>query len=166
MGGLSTAHYLADTCDVTVYEAQPQSVGGKAKSVRNADGTPAEHGFRYFPGYYEYIPGIMREIPWARNVADNLVEAEVTQILRTGQAPVPLANKVSRGFLDAAQTMGQLLQLDIPIEELAVFGAQDHAARARPGRSGGTASTTSSAGGTSPRPRTSRRSTRPTWPTA
>lgn len=125
VGGLSTAHYLADSCDVTVYEASDHAVGGKAKSVRNADGTPAEHGFRYFPGYYEYVPGIMEQIPFGRrSVADHLVEAEVTQILRDGQAPVPLANKVARGFLDGAHTMGQLLELGIPIEELAVFGAK------------------------------------------
>jgi uncharacterized protein with NAD-binding domain and iron-sulfur cluster len=72
VGGLSAAHELAERgFDVTVYEARPEP-GGKARSMpvpgSGSDGRadlPAEHGFRFFPGFYRHLPDTMRRIPVA-----------------------------------------------------------------------------------------------------
>ena len=61
--------------------------GGKARSLpvpgSGTDGRadlPAEHGFRFFPGFYRHLPDTMRRIPTDDgNVADRLTGA--TRIL-------------------------------------------------------------------------------------
>ena len=70
VGGLSAAHELAERgFDVTVYEAR-DAFGGKARSMPvPGSGTggradlPAEHGFRFFPGFYRHLPDTMARIP-------------------------------------------------------------------------------------------------------
>ena len=87
VGGLSAAHELAERgFDVTVYEAR-EEFGGKARSMPvPGSGTggradlPAEHGFRFFPGFYRHLPDTMARIPHGgRSAADHLVPA--TRIL-------------------------------------------------------------------------------------
>ncbi|MFI5718576.1 FAD-dependent oxidoreductase [Nocardia sp. NPDC051750] len=84
IAGLTTAHELVERgFEVTVYERR--AWGGKARSIDTplpvAGGRkplPGEHGFRFFPGYYQAIPDTMSRIPFegnARGVQDNLVEA-------------------------------------------------------------------------------------------
>ena len=86
VAGLSAAHELAERgFDVTVYEARPD-LGGKARSMpvpgSGTDGRadlPAEHGFRFFPGFYRHLPDTMRRIPVAGQrdgVAGNLVDVD------------------------------------------------------------------------------------------
>ncbi|MFA1550306.1 hydroxysqualene dehydroxylase [Actinomadura chokoriensis] len=69
MGGLSTAHELAERgFQVTIYERK--AWGGKCRSMP-VPGTgsggrqdlPAEHGFRFFPGFYQNLPDTMSRIP-------------------------------------------------------------------------------------------------------
>ncbi|MDX6708435.1 MAG: hypothetical protein QOI48_4281 [Solirubrobacteraceae bacterium] len=83
VAGLSAAHELAERgFEVTVYEKRGQP-GGKARSMpvpgSGRDGRaelPAEHGFRFFPGFYRHLPDTMRRIPVAGRdggAADNLV---------------------------------------------------------------------------------------------
>jgi uncharacterized protein with NAD-binding domain and iron-sulfur cluster len=70
VGGLSAAHELARRgFDVHVYERR-DGLGGKARSVvfraKTAGGTatlPAEHGFRFFPGFYKHVIATMKDIP-------------------------------------------------------------------------------------------------------
>ncbi|WP_344277401.1 hydroxysqualene dehydroxylase, partial [Actinomadura napierensis] len=81
MGGLSTAHELAERgFDVTIYERK--AWGGKCRSmpVPNTGGggrqdLPAEHGFRFFPGFYQNLPDTMSRIPLpgGGKAFDNLV---------------------------------------------------------------------------------------------
>ncbi|MEE2032034.1 hydroxysqualene dehydroxylase [Rhodococcus chondri] len=82
MAGLTVAHELIERgFEVTVYE--PKALGGKARSIPSpgtgAGGRrdlPGEHGFRFFPGFYQHIPETMRRIPFPGNpngVFDNLV---------------------------------------------------------------------------------------------
>ncbi|ELY36485.1 hydroxysqualene dehydroxylase [Natronorubrum tibetense] len=84
IGGLTTAHELAERgFDVTVLEANDR-FGGKARSMPIADG-PAplhgEHGFRFFPAFYRHVVDTMERIPdGTGTVADNLVETEATLI--------------------------------------------------------------------------------------
>jgi uncharacterized protein with NAD-binding domain and iron-sulfur cluster len=89
VGGLSAAHELAERdVDVTVYEARDR-LGGKARSfpVSTPDGgtVPAEHGFRFFPGFYRNLRETMGRIPLAGGgtVADNLVHTHETLIAAT-----------------------------------------------------------------------------------
>ena len=79
VAGLTAAHELAERgFEVTVYEARDR-LGGKARSLpvpgSGADGRrdlPAEHGFRFFPGFYRHVPDTMRRI----GVDRHLVGAE------------------------------------------------------------------------------------------
>jgi uncharacterized protein with NAD-binding domain and iron-sulfur cluster len=70
VAGLTAAHELAERgFEVVVLEAR-DIPGGKARSLPvPGSGTggradlPAEHGFRFFPGFYQHIPDTMRRIP-------------------------------------------------------------------------------------------------------
>jgi uncharacterized protein with NAD-binding domain and iron-sulfur cluster len=94
VGGLTAAHELAERgFAVTVIE--PRELGGKARSMGVPDsGTggrhdlPGEHGFRFFPGFYQNIPDTMSRIPCGTNphgVRDNLVDAHQEQFAFGGQ---------------------------------------------------------------------------------
>jgi len=98
IGGLSAAHELIERgFRVDLYEQRPD-FGGKARSYDLSDtGTggrkdlPAEHGFRYFPGFYRHLPDTMKRIPHGeggRTVFDNLVAAGCPRIARKGREPV------------------------------------------------------------------------------
>ena len=85
--GLTAAHELAERgFEVVVLEAR-DIPGGKARSLpvpgSGTDGRanlPAEHGFRFFPGFYQHLPDTMRRIPDGQGtVFDNLTDA--TRIL-------------------------------------------------------------------------------------
>ncbi|WP_210581070.1 FAD-dependent oxidoreductase [Streptomyces sp. GESEQ-4] len=82
VSGLSAAHELAERgYAVTVYEYY-DALGGKARSMPfpgtaagGRQDLPAEHGFRFFPGFYRNLPDTMRRIPFpgnANGVHDNL----------------------------------------------------------------------------------------------
>jgi uncharacterized protein with NAD-binding domain and iron-sulfur cluster len=112
VGGLSAAHELAERgFEVTVYEAR-DAFGGKARSMPvPGSGTggradlPAEHGFRFFPGFYRHLPDTMARIRHdRRSVAEALVPA--TRIL--------LAQAGGRDELVAAA------QVPTSLEDLAV----------------------------------------------
>jgi uncharacterized protein with NAD-binding domain and iron-sulfur cluster len=94
VAGLSAAHELVERgFDVTVCEAR-DIPGGKARSLpvkgSGTDGRrdlPAEHGFRFFPGFYRHLPDTMRRIPVPGQnggVADNLVAAERVLVAQAG----------------------------------------------------------------------------------
>ena len=85
VAGLSAAHELVERgFEVVVYDKH-HVPGGKARSFPKlgtaTDGRldlPAEHGFRFFPGFYKHLPDTMQRIPFANQpngVFDNLVEA-------------------------------------------------------------------------------------------
>src|SRR3569832_1493340 len=79
VGGLSTAHHLsaAGLQGIAVYEATDE-YGGKACSqyvdAAHAKHFPGEHGFRFFPHFYQHLLDTMRSIPASGgNVQDHLV---------------------------------------------------------------------------------------------
>ncbi|SIS15273.1 hydroxysqualene dehydroxylase [Natronorubrum thiooxidans] len=108
IGGLTTAHELAERgFDVTVYEANDR-FGGKARSVPISDEPTAlhgEHGFRFFPAFYQHVIDTMGRIPdGTGTVADNLVETEATLIASTdspGQIAETRTPDSLRGWLEA-----------------------------------------------------------------
>jgi uncharacterized protein with NAD-binding domain and iron-sulfur cluster len=87
VAGLTAAHELAERgFEVAVYEAR-DLLGGKARSLpvpgSGVDGRrdlPAEHGFRFFPGFYKHVPDTMRRI----GVEGRLVGAERILIAQAG----------------------------------------------------------------------------------
>jgi uncharacterized protein with NAD-binding domain and iron-sulfur cluster len=92
VAGLSAAHELAERgFAVTVYEGHAR-FGGKARSYgapgSGTDGRadlPAEHGFRFFPGFYRHLPDTMKRIPGPRaghHVFDELVGADQLMLAR------------------------------------------------------------------------------------
>ena len=85
VAGMSAAHELVERgFDVEVHEAK-RVAGGKARTIyvggTGTDGRPdlpGEHGFRFFPSFYQHLPDTMKRIPYAgrkRGVYDNLVQA-------------------------------------------------------------------------------------------
>ncbi|HEY9114485.1 MAG TPA: FAD-dependent oxidoreductase, partial [Bacteroidales bacterium] len=95
VAGMSAAHELVERgFEVEVYEKQPRYVGGKARSVdvpQTATGgrkpLPGEHGFRFFPGFYQHVTDTMKRIPFKGNengVFDNLVSTERVAMGREG----------------------------------------------------------------------------------
>jgi hypothetical protein len=88
VAGLSAAHHLS-SCGhhVTVLEKRTRAntdleLGGKAFSFRTEDGLAAEHGFRFYPGFYRHVVATMGEIPTGpgTTVADRLVGLTQAQI--------------------------------------------------------------------------------------
>jgi len=93
VGGLTAAHELRQRgFDVTVYEMR-DAFGGKARSMPVPDsGTdgradlPAEHGFRFFPGFYRHLDDTMGRIPYGQGrVVDHLVPASATLLAQAGR---------------------------------------------------------------------------------
>jgi uncharacterized protein with NAD-binding domain and iron-sulfur cluster len=95
VAGLSAAHELVERgFEVEVYE-KSAVVGGKARSVTKVNsGTggrrdlPGEHGFRFFPGFYQHVTDTMRRIPFGTNlngVLDNLVIAPESAVAQEGK---------------------------------------------------------------------------------
>jgi uncharacterized protein with NAD-binding domain and iron-sulfur cluster len=101
VGGMSAAHELAERgYSVTVLETRPVP-GGKARSFpvpqTGTDGRadlPAEHGFRFFPGFYRHLPDTMSRIPFNEQkggVFANLRDAtEAMTVREDGATPLRL----------------------------------------------------------------------------
>lgn len=100
VAGLTAAHELAERgFEVTVYEAR--AFGGKARSIpvpgTGRDGRPdlpGEHGFRFFPGFYQNLPDTMRRIPVAGNadgVWSNLISVPEARFSRRDADDILLA---------------------------------------------------------------------------
>jgi len=94
VGGLSAAHDLSTRgFDVRVYEMR-DAFGGKARSSDVPDPPtgerkplPGEHGFRFFPGFYQHIILTMQDIPSGsgKTVKDHLVRATRILIAQAGK---------------------------------------------------------------------------------
>ena len=138
IAGLTAAHELVDRgYSVTVFERK--ALGGKARSMpvpnSGAKPLPAEHGFRFFPGFYRNITDTMRRIPFpgnANGVWENLTRA--TSYLHSGLGradltvplpfPIPtLPNPVTpKAFIESITTVFQTL-FRLPLYE-AAYAAQ------------------------------------------
>jgi uncharacterized protein with NAD-binding domain and iron-sulfur cluster len=114
VGGMSAAHELVERgFRVTVYE-KGGSPGGKARSYgvpkTGRDGRrdlPAEHGFRFFPGFYRHLPDTMARIPCGpkRSVSDNLVDATQMQILFQGGRSIVVPARFPASLDDIADVL-------------------------------------------------------------
>src|SRR3954468_4568375 len=129
VAGLTAAHELAERgFAVTVYEARDR-LGGKARSLpvpgSGTDGRrdlPAEHGFRFFPGFYKHVPDTMRRIGVDRRLVGServlLAQADGRdELVTTAHLPESLEDfaLVTRFVLQAARSLG------VPPDETAWF---------------------------------------------
>ncbi len=101
VAGMSAAHELVERgFQVEVYERNTTYVGGKARSV-NAPGTnsidpslflPGEHGFRFFPGFYQHVTDTMKRIPvgHGKSAFDNLLTTENMMMAQANAQPIVL----------------------------------------------------------------------------
>jgi uncharacterized protein with NAD-binding domain and iron-sulfur cluster len=133
VAGLSTAQELAERgFSVAVYESRP-TFGGKSRSIpvpgSASDGRaslPAEHGFRFFPGFYRHLPDTLSRIPGRgrERVGDDLIAAELTMIARAG-APNAIVTPAEAPLDDFATVMrfvaARLAELGIDAGERAFF---------------------------------------------
>jgi uncharacterized protein with NAD-binding domain and iron-sulfur cluster len=94
VAGLTAAHELAER-DFAVTVVEPKALGGRARSIgvpgTATDGRqdlPGEHGFRFFPGFYQDVIELMGRIPLPGGngtVAGNLVELTTMMYARDGR---------------------------------------------------------------------------------
>lgn len=131
VAGLSAAHELAERgFSVRVYERKPV-LGGKARSIPVPNSgmdhrapLPGEHGFRFFPGFYQHITDTMRRTPFGSqgNTFDNLSVATRILLARAGQTEITWLARHPRNLEDFRVFLLQLLTpLGVPIDELHFF---------------------------------------------
>ena len=125
VGGLSAAHELAERgFAVTVYEKRGRC-GGKARSYPTPDGFPAEHGFRFFPGFYRHLPDTMSRIPvGGERVVDRLVGAERILFARAGGENEIIAPAHAPESLDDLRVLARFVwdaatEIGVPAEDVA-----------------------------------------------
>ncbi|NIJ52763.1 hydroxysqualene dehydroxylase [Dyadobacter arcticus] len=141
VAGMSAAHELVERgFEVDVYEKKPIYLGGKARSV-NVPGSnlqsldkflPGEHGFRFFPGFYQHITDTMKRIPFTdskgqknpRGVFDNLVDVSRVGVLRNGKKPIITIVSFPKSLADIESAISVLHTHDTGLEpgEAKVFG--------------------------------------------
>lgn len=131
IGGLSAAHELIERgFDVEIYERRDVP-GGKARSFyhRPPDepdagswphGLPAEHGFRFFPGFYRHVTDTMRRIPFFDHgtpVFDNLVETTEFALARYDAAPIKLPTRMPGSLRQLQRDLERYLHEELPVFE-------------------------------------------------
>jgi uncharacterized protein with NAD-binding domain and iron-sulfur cluster len=130
IGGLTAAHELAERgFEVVVLEARAIP-GGKARSLPvpgSATGgradLPAEHGFRFFPGFYRHVPDTMQRIPAGETtVFDRLTGATRILLAQAGGRNELIAGAHLPESLDDLVVLSRFLaelmtSLGIPVEE-------------------------------------------------
>jgi len=133
VAGLSAAHELVDRgFVVTVHEAT-QVVGGKARSIDkpgSGQGSrkdlPGEHGFRFFPGFYQHVIDTMMAIPATAQttVFHNLKATQSVGIARVGESLYSLPVEAPQTPAQWFQTLNRWFanpQLGIPAGESLFF---------------------------------------------
>lgn len=135
VAGMSAAHELAERdFEVVVYETRPIP-GGKARSMavpgsgeNGRRDLPAEHGFRFFPGFYRHLPDTMRRIPFngeRDGVLSNLVATSRVQLAQAGRTEIvtPSHFPASPDEVELAfrSLLSQATELGVPAQDQAYF---------------------------------------------
>jgi uncharacterized protein with NAD-binding domain and iron-sulfur cluster len=135
VAGMSAAHELIERdIEVVVYEAR-SIPGGKARSLpvpgsgkRGRGDLPAEHGFRFFPGFYKHLPDTMKRITLAGQadgVLGHLVPSSHVQLALEGRSEIVTPARFPTSFGDLEEAFASLLRqattLGIPARDQANF---------------------------------------------
>jgi 15-cis-phytoene desaturase len=118
VAGMSAAHELCERgFDVSVYELKALQ-GGKARSIDVPNSAkegrrplPGEHGFRFFPRFYQHLPDTMSRIPFPGNkkgVFDNLTEASRGEMARYGKKPIVLVTRFPKNPADIEALLNEI----------------------------------------------------------
>ncbi len=120
VGGLSAAHELAERgFEVEVYEKRAVA-GGKARSYGVPGSAPpgrkplpAEHGFRFFPGWYRHVTDTMKRIPAGqgkKTVFQQLRQVPRVQVTVNGRSPAVFPARYPRDASELALLLEGLLK--------------------------------------------------------
>jgi uncharacterized protein with NAD-binding domain and iron-sulfur cluster len=131
VAGLSAAHELAERgFAVRVYERK-SLLGGKARSLDVPDSAqngrkplPGEHGFRFFPGFYQHVTDTMRRTPFGAhgNCFDNLAVATRMLLAREGKTELTWVARRPATLGDLRDFLLELITpLGVPPDEAAYF---------------------------------------------
>ncbi len=179
VAGMSAAHELAERdIEVVVYETRAIP-GGKARSIpvpasgkRGRGDLPAEHGFRFFPGFYRHLPDTMKRIPFGGQrdgVLDNLVPTSAVQLALEGRAEIVTPAHFPASLDDLEQAfeslMAQATTLGIPVVRPGQFRQRAAPPADQLPVSAASPSTSTRAGGSSRGRRRARPSTASSSPT-
>ena len=137
VAGMSAAHELIERgFQVEVYELKGIP-GGKARSIdsgpRAAGGAPAlpgEHGFRFFPRFYQHVTDTMKRIPvdgapGARTAYDNLVQTSRIGVFRHGKPEITSLCRFPRSLADLVVLLKDMYcapELGLSEEDVEFFG--------------------------------------------
>jgi len=125
VGGLSAAHELIRRdFDVVVYE-QLSIPGGKARSINVPNSAtpgkqplPGEHGFRFFPRFYQHITQTMKEIPYkGGTVYDNLVDTTRIDLLQYNKKPITMLSRFPKSLKDLEVMINMIFTQDSGLTE-------------------------------------------------
>jgi len=116
-----------------VYERK-SACGGKAASTRKEE-RPREHGFRFFPGWYQHLPDTMKRIPYkgarrffeGASVYDNLTVVESNRICWSNAPSIDVGMHAPRSIDDArnaADLLSRLRQFELTPAEISFFLAR------------------------------------------
>jgi uncharacterized protein with NAD-binding domain and iron-sulfur cluster len=118
VAGLTAAHELAERGFEVVVLERGGIPGGKARSLpvpgSGTDGRadlPAEHGFRFFPGFYRHLPDTMARIPLAdgRTAVDRLTSATRLMVAQSGGRAELISPTQRPSSVDELKVIGRFL---------------------------------------------------------
>ncbi len=139
ISGLTAAHELVERgFEVHLYERRT-FLGGKAASTQIKVGPdenlPAEHGYRFFPGWYRHLPDTLQRIPYRgkqktnakSTVYDNLISIDKNQLDWSNRPPINLPLRVPRSLDDLgtlAATWMSIKGIGLTSDEVALFAGK------------------------------------------
>jgi uncharacterized protein with NAD-binding domain and iron-sulfur cluster len=127
VAGMSAAHELAErSFEVEVFELK-SIPGGKARSI-SVEGTgkagrqdlPGEHGFRFFPRFYQHITDTMKRIPYGHNfqgVFDNLVDTTRVKMTRFDRESIVVPTKFPSSLGDFQLIIKDLFNTELELSD-------------------------------------------------
>ncbi len=138
VGGMTAAHELVERgYEVEVYDLGDLP-GGKAKSMYHGSAVgphgrlPAEHGFRFFPGWYKHIDDSMKRTPYAfdpkvETVFDNLIEVDEVGFASYDHPPLQMQTHFPRNVHQLIEMLKQMFDhptIQFAPGEVEFFGAR------------------------------------------
>src|SRR5262245_50722348 len=135
VAGLTAAHELVERgFEVHVYDHH-SLWGGRARSYGDPNtGTagrqdlPAEHGFRFFPGFYKHVTNTMSRIPVANGTAfDHLVPTTEVLVAQQGAPPLTVPARFPQSGAEwsaAFRDFRQRSSIGIPHDETRFFAGR------------------------------------------